>query len=111
MSDNPAEDAEERELNRLVSKGYRITDADTRSRVQFSEVKGLCRTCSRAMIRRRQYSEVPQVICQVNYEHPHRVPLDIMECTDYRRQGEMDVRDMHQIALIIDAREKGGQYL
>jgi hypothetical protein len=34
-----------------------------------------------------------------------------MECSAFRREGQMDLRDMHQIGLLIDPRKKGGQYL
>jgi hypothetical protein len=98
---------EEKEQERTIAAGRRLDN----SRVNFSEVQGICRTCANALIRRRQYSEVPQVICQATFEQPHRVPLDVTECTDYKKVGEMHIRDMNDIALIIDPRKKGGQYL
>ena len=104
---------EEKEDERLFAAGRLLNGLgdNGRSRVNFSEVRGICRTCSNELVRRRQYSEVPQVICQATFEHPHRVPLDIMECTDYKRVGEMHIRDMNDIAIVIDPRKKGGQYL
>ena len=83
------------------------------SRSLFPEVRGLCRTCEYALIRRRELSDVPSVICasEMVYQNPHRVPLDIMECSGYRRNGEMHLRDMHRLGIVLDVREDGGQYL
>ena len=77
----------------------------------FASVKGLCRTCQRGFIRQREFDDVPEVICRAIYERPHRVPHDVMKCTDYRRRGEMDLREMTQVAVLIDKRVSGGQYL
>ena len=84
---------------------------DAQSRARFPEIRGLCRTCRYALIRRRQYSEVPMVVCEKSYEAPIRMPLDVMECSGYFREGQMDLRDMHEIGIIIDKRKRGGQYL
>ena len=102
-----SDDVDENE--KIVTKAHALTDEDSRSRARFPEVKGLCRTCKNALIRRRQYSEVPQVICQASFEYPHQVPLDIIECSDYRRTGEMHIREMQDLAIIIDPRKRGGQ--
>lgn len=79
------------------------------SRSRFSEVRGICRTCEHSFIKRRQYSEVPIVYC--TYSRMQRVPLDIMECSGYRKDGTMSLRDIHEMGLLIDTRKKGGQYL
>jgi hypothetical protein len=82
---------------------------------RFPEIKGLCRTCEHALISRRAYEEVPRIKCMYQSEPGSptagRMPLDVMECTLYRRRGEMDLRDMAIIALKIDPRDPGGQYL
>lgn len=78
---------------------------------RFPEVKGLCRTCSQAVIRRQAYSELPTVLCEVIFNRPHQVPLDIMECSKYQRKGELSLWQMEEMATIIDSRVKGGQYL
>lgn len=84
------------------------TDA-AQNRKRFSEVIGLCRTCENSFIQRRQYSEVPIVQC--TYSKTVRVPLDIMECSGYRKDGTMSLRDIHEMGTLIDTRKKGGQYL
>ena len=96
----------ERLAARAQSRAY-----EENNRAQFSEVTGLCRTCKNALIRRRQYSEMPSVICKEVWEQAHVVPLDITECSGYERTGAMSLNDMHQLGLIIDSRKKGGQYL
>lgn len=78
-------------------------------RTRFSEVIGVCRTCEHSFIQRRQYSEVPVVNC--TYSRTVRVPLDIMECSGYRKDGTMSLRDIHEMGTLIDTRKKGGQYL
>ena len=102
-------DERERQDEKVFAIGYRITGAPGPNK--FPEVLGCCRTCKEAHITRRQYSEVPEIICMAVWNAPRRMPLDIEECTSYERRGEMDLREMGMMALDIDAREKGGQYL
>ena len=100
---------DEKKDERIFAIGYQITGALGQNK--FAEVIGCCRTCKQAHITRRQYSEVPKIVCTALWEQAHQVPLDIIECTSYEKRGEMDLRDMGQIALTIDPRKKGGQYL
>lgn len=104
------EDEREKDIWAVERAGSRTVTGQDR-RKKFDEVKGICRTCAHAMITRRQYSEVPEVMCTVSYYHPKRMPLDIMECSAYARSGEMSLRDAYEIALILDQRKPGGQYL
>lgn len=67
--------------------------------------------CRKSLIRQQEFGDQPEVICQAVYDKPHRVPYDIMKCTGYERRGEMDIRTMANLALLIDARPDGGQYL
>lgn len=111
MSEVINDEDKEWERTAAAAQTSNAYNEDARSRSKFSEVRGLCRTCSNALIRRRQYGEVPQVICDKLYQAAHRVPLDIMECSGYEKEGGMELRDMHTLGLIIDPRKKGGQYL
>ncbi len=103
------EESKEAKDEKVYAIGYRITGAPGPNK--FREVIGCCRTCRHAHITRRQYSEVPDILCTGIWEKPHRIPLDIMECTSYERRGEMSLREMGTLALEIDPRKKGGQYL
>ena len=96
--------------SRLQSVGSPLWDGASNG-AKFADIRGLCRTCTHGFIRRREHSERPQIICQALFEHPHRVPPDIMHCSDYKRRGEVTLREMGELALLIDARETGGQYL
>ena len=78
---------------------------------KFPEVTGVCRTCGNALIMRRRYSEVPVVICQAYGQAQSRMPLDIIECTSYSKRNAVTLRDMAEIAVLIDQRKVGGQYL
>ena len=78
---------------------------------RFPEVRGLCRTCTKAHITRAQYDEQPRVLCDALYGNTHYVPLDIMECSSYARRGELELRELTELAILIDPRDKGGQYL
>ena len=78
---------------------------------RFPQVTGLCRTCSRGWIWKRQYEEYPAVECLVSYEHPRRMPLDVTECTEYDRRGDLSLRELGEIAVLIDVRKKPGQYV
>ena len=77
---------------------------------RFPEIRGLCRTCSSAHIFRRQYSEVPTLFCQA-FDISKRMPLDIMECSRYSRRGELRMDELAEMAILIDGRDAGGQYL
>ena len=108
------EDKDEREWDRTAAGARALAHGtEVRARAPFSEVRGLCRTCAYALIRRRELSDVPTVVCSSDllYMNPQRVPLDVMECSGYRREGEMHLRDMHRLGLLLDTRDKGGQYL
>ena len=106
MSDDA--DGSERESQRqfVLTKGEQVEGVG-----KFPEIKGLCRTCSQALIRRQQYSEMPTIICESTWNRPHPVPPDIIECSKYQRKGEMTLFQMEGMATIIDERKKGGQYL
>lgn len=82
-----------------------------RGQHRFPEITGLCRTCKHAHITRQEYDEAPRVICRAVYERAHRVPLDITECSSYRRSGEMNLRELTNLAILIDPRDRGGQYI
>ena len=112
MKTTPDEE-DEKEWDKTAAHAQASTayNPDYQSRKRFPEIRGLCRTCEHALIRRRQYSEIPHVICKNVYENPHRVPLDVMECSGYRREGQMDLRDIHLLGIIIDSRDRHGQYL
>ena len=101
----------EQQWEKLASaaNSSRAYDDSARARTMFPEVLGLCRTCQHALIRRRQYSEVPILHC--TYGRQERVPLDIMECSGYLKDGTMSLRDIHEMGVLIDIRKKGGQYL
>lgn len=107
----PSPEDKEWELTAAKAQASSAYNEDAQSRTHFPEVLGLCRTCSHALIRRRQYSEVPSVFCYTIFEMPHRVPLDITECSAYKKEGSMSLRDMHELGLRIDARKPSGQYL
>lgn len=78
---------------------------------KFPEVTGICRMCGNATIMRRQYEEVPAVFCSV-FRDDRRIPLDIIECTSFYKRGGMSLRDMSEMAILIDERKQsGGQYL
>lgn len=108
---NIVDEPEDKEWEEIASRAQasRAYDREASARARFSEVTGLCRTCEYALIRRRAYSEVPWVLC--TYSINQRVPLDIKECSGYREAGQMHLRDMHQLGIVIDPRKKGGQYL
>ena len=78
---------------------------------KFPQVTGLCRTCSRAWIWKRQYDEYPNVLCHLSYERPVRMPLDVAECTEYDRRGEPSLRELSELATLIDPRHNPGQFL
>jgi hypothetical protein len=78
---------------------------------RFPEIVGCCRTCCNAHVTRRQYSDVPAVFCQAFGQNHNRMPLDIMECSSYQKRGETSLRDMAEVAILIDARPGSGQYL
>lgn len=98
---------DDKDKDRIYAAG-RIDDKRT---ARFPEVTGLCRTCKHAWITRRQYEAIPDVTCQQNYEHWRRVHLDISECSEYARRGEMSLGSMMDIAHILDTAQPGGQYL
>lgn len=110
MTHEVIESPEDKEWERIASRAQ-ARDLESCARQRFSEVTGLCRTCKNALIRRRAYSEVPTVICEKLWEQPHQVPLDIMQCTGYERVGEMTLRDMHEMATLINLSKPTGQYL
>jgi hypothetical protein len=79
---------------------------------KFPEVKGICRTCGNGLIFRREYSEVPVVRCQAFGMENNRMPLDIKECTSYCKRGGLSLREMTEMAILLDERKHaGGQYL
>ncbi len=106
MSDKPQEISEGERQN-ILTRGEVLSEGASK----FPEVRGLCRNCSQAHITRRAYSEVPTVICKSVFDHPHRVPLDIKECTGFQRRGELTLYQMNDMAILIDERQAGGQYL
>ena len=81
------------------------------TRVKRVHARGLCRNCSLAHITRREYSEIPVVICTGLFDRAHRVPLDIKECSSFKRRGELSLHQMHDMAMLVDDRDAGGQYL
>lgn len=98
----------ERDAGRVHQNGDQIESR----MVDFPEVRGICRTCKHSHILRRQYSEVPTVFCQtLSYEQPKQVPLDVTECSAYDKKGTPSLRSMMEVAIILDTREQGGQYL
>lgn len=108
---------------RAVNESVRKLEEDDRDKVyaasrssdektpRFPEVSGICRTCKNAFITRRRYEALPTVVCQAIFENPRRVHLDISECTDYSRRGELSLNSMMDMAHIIDGNDPGGQYL
>jgi hypothetical protein len=48
---------------------------------------------------------------ELNYEHPPRMPLDVMDCNRHTPQGTLELREMTAMALLIDGRPDHGQYL
>ncbi len=78
---------------------------------KFPQVTGLCRTCSRAWIYRREYEEYPTVFCHVSYERPKIMPLDVAECTEYDKRGDPSLRELTDMAILIDPRHNPGQFL
>ena len=79
-----------------VFRAAQILEEKDPGRTRFPEVRGLCRTCDYALIRRREYSEIPTVVCR-KLDKPHQVPLDVVECTGYSRRGEMGLRTMQGV--------------
>lgn len=67
------------------------------------EIPGVCRTCSNAMIYRRQLQT--RVICRVLCED---VPEDIESCSRYERRGGMGLYDMVGIATLIEGKGPAG---
>ena len=78
---------------------------------RFPEIIGCCRTCSNAHVTRRQYSDVPAVFCQAFGQNNNRMPLDIVECSSYSKRGGVSLRDMAELAILLDPRKDSGQYL
>ena len=95
-----SEENREKDLERAASTGHRLLASTGRH--LFPEITGLCRTCAHAHITRTRYSEVPTVICEALISEAHRVPLDIVECSNYARRGQMTLDDMGEIALFVD---------
>lgn len=94
--------------DQLYASGSGLNESPAR----FPEVRGVCRTCNNAHIFRRELSEVPVVFCCLaTHMTPMRMPLDISECSDFKRRGEMRLEQLAEIAHLIDTRKRGGQYL
>lgn len=68
----------------------------------------LCARCTRGHVFRRAGKLDVQVYC---HAIDKAVPSDIAECSDFARQNEMTLSEMERLALRIDAREGGGQYI
>jgi hypothetical protein len=68
------------------------------------EIKGICRTCVRAVIYTRGDVEHRETFVKCNALDEY-VKQDIMECTAYWRRGQMALDDMQEIALMIDKRK------
>lgn len=69
------------------------------------EIRGICRTCSRALIYTRGEVEHRVTTVRCGALDNKEVPQDIMECTGYWRRGQMALDDMQEIALTIDKRK------
>ncbi len=78
---------------------------------RFPQVRGICRTCSKAWIWKRQYDEYPAVYCQLSYEYPRVMPLDVSDCTEYDKRGDPSLRELAEMAVLVDTRKKPGQYV
>ncbi len=97
------------EEDRLARIGSYLLEKSERQH-RFPEIKGLCRTCECAHIIRTEYDEVPVIYC-TQFEHRARMPMDVKECTRYSKVGGLSIRAATEIALLIDKRKLGGQYL
>lgn len=69
------------------------------------DIKGICRTCIRAVIITRGDVEHRETTIRCNALDGKVMPHDIVECTSYWRRGQMALDDMQEIALIIDKRK------
>ena len=96
----------EKERDKLYATTRNSQDKNPR----FPEVTGLCRTCRSAHITKRQYESQPTVVCNYS-ERSVPMHLDIMECSNYSRRGQMSIDTMMDMALIVDPAERTGQYL
>lgn len=97
----------------LINELHARANSASPSPPRFPEIRGLCRTCDNAHITRRQYDEMPSIRCSAlsSWHRSDGMPHDIMECTEYRKRGQLSLREMADLALLVDARKKGGQYL
>jgi hypothetical protein len=95
-------------VDRITTVSRRM-DAPTAS--LFPQVTGICRTCSKAWIWKRQYEEYPNVYCMVQYDTARVMPLDVSDCTEYERRGELSLRELADMAVLVDTRKKPGQYV
>ena len=79
---------------------------------KFSEIRGICRQCSHAIIFRRELEVTPTLFCRViNYNNATRMQLDIMECNNFSQRESLSLDDLSRMALLIDARQDPGQYM
>ena len=102
------QDDRERLLDRVTSASRPLEQAPPN---KFAQVTGLCRTCSRAWIWKRQYEEYPNVLCHISYDNPRRMPLDVAECTEYNKRGDPPLRELTDLAILIDPRHNPGQFI
>jgi len=69
--------------------------------VNWVDSKGICTTCSHAVIQRRLHKNERVIVCQ---ELRRRVPEDLAECSLHHTVTRLDLDQMSQIATLIDPR-------
>jgi hypothetical protein len=88
----------------LVARAQGLANVDEENAGK-PEIKGICRTCSRALIMTRGDVEHRETIVRCGALDNQPVPHDIVECTGYWRRGQMALDDMQEIALLVDKRK------
>jgi hypothetical protein len=78
------------DLKRRASEAFRNRD-----------YSGKCFSCSKAFITRVSRDNDPRIVCTAGY--PERmVPLDVVECNRFERNGELEMWDLIKMHRIID---------
>jgi hypothetical protein len=89
------------ELDSVYNKGRDITNRGSRGKIHGY---GLCSRCSNLGYTRHLYGK-EVVLCDVSYDVPRRSPSrenPVTDCTAYYPAGQMSLRNMAEIATLID---------
>jgi len=107
----PAALSESRDTDRLIQRLEKEADRIAgKRRLNFVDTKSLCTSCSHAGIVRQESKNHRTILCFAIY-NGNPAPDDIMECSSYQALTGLSLRQMANLAHIIETRDTNQGYL